>query len=94
METGIARLRTFHIFAMFPIAFSLSMLTNLSLRIFNTGSPYNVPAGSTVNLDELKAHYQQKNLEAEKKRMARLVATEGDSYDLTQRREAEGAQGG
>lgn len=64
-------------------------------RVFNSGSPYNVPAGHTADLTELKAHYQKKNLELEEKRMARLTADAGDSELLAQRREAEGvdAQG-
>ena len=37
-------------------------------RIFNTGSPYNVPAGSQANLDELIAHYKKENAEAQEKR--------------------------
>ena len=33
-------------------------------RIFNTGSPYNVPAGQGgANLDALIAHYKKKNAE-------------------------------
>lgn len=61
-------------------------------RIFNSGSPYNIPAGSSANLEELKAHYQRKGLEAEEGRMARLTAAQGDSETLARRREAEGVQ--
>ncbi|KAL9129763.1 MAG: hypothetical protein Q9217_001875 [Psora testacea] len=41
-------------------------------RVFNTGSVRNIPAGSQANLDELRAHYQRKNDEAEAARMERL----------------------
>lgn len=35
-------------------------------RIFNTGSPWNIPAGQGgANLDKLIAHYEKKNWEAE-----------------------------
>ncbi|MCJ1419784.1 hypothetical protein MMC32_006140 [Xylographa parallela] len=34
-------------------------------EIFNTGSPYNVQAGQTANLDELVAHYEKQNRDAE-----------------------------
>lgn len=37
-------------------------------RIFNTGSPYNVPAGSQANLDELMAYYQKEAISAQEKR--------------------------
>ena len=53
-----------------------------------------MPAGASANLDELKAHYQRKQLEREEKRMARLVAEEGDSEILAQRREGDGKQSG
>ena len=33
-------------------------------RVFNSGSPYNVQAGQTANLDALVAHYEKKNREA------------------------------
>ncbi|MCJ1434691.1 hypothetical protein MMC27_004060 [Xylographa pallens] len=34
-------------------------------EVFNTGSPYNVQAGQTANLDELVAHYEKQNRDAE-----------------------------
>lgn len=34
-------------------------------RIFNTGSPYNVPAGHYTNLDAVIAHYEKKNADSE-----------------------------
>lgn len=61
-------------------------------RLFNSGSPYNVPAGHTADLSELKAHYQQRNLEIQEKQMGRLTAEAGDSEILAQRREAERGQ--
>jgi len=37
---------------------------------FNTGSPYNVPAGQgSINLDQVVAHYQTKNEEQEADRV-------------------------
>ncbi|MCJ1408963.1 hypothetical protein MMC19_003040 [Ptychographa xylographoides] len=33
-------------------------------EVFNSGSPYNVQAGQTANLDALVAHYEKKNREA------------------------------
>ncbi|KAL8632126.1 hypothetical protein Q9189_002150 [Teloschistes chrysophthalmus] len=41
-------------------------------EIFNTGSPYNVPAGHSANLDELIAHYKKKNAEQDAKVRARM----------------------
>ncbi|MCJ1470834.1 hypothetical protein MMC07_009481, partial [Pseudocyphellaria aurata] len=34
--------------------------------VFNTGSPYNVPAGHNANFDELIAHYKRQNAEMDK----------------------------
>jgi len=45
-------------------------------RVFNTGSPYNVPAGHSANLEDLIAHYKQKNVRAEEARVAKLKAME------------------
>ncbi|MCJ1449789.1 hypothetical protein MMC28_000117 [Mycoblastus sanguinarius] len=45
-------------------------------EIFNTGSPYNIPAGHSADLEVLKAHYEKKNVEAQEKRMAKLKASE------------------
>ncbi|MCJ1474298.1 hypothetical protein MMC13_002956 [Lambiella insularis] len=36
-------------------------------EVFNQGSPYNVQAGQTADLDELVAHYEKKNREAQEK---------------------------
>ncbi|MCJ1315441.1 hypothetical protein MMC15_000760 [Xylographa vitiligo] len=36
-------------------------------EVFNQGSPYNVQAGQTANLDELVAHYEKRNREAERR---------------------------
>ena len=49
-------------------------------RVFNTGSPRNIPAGSQANLDDLKAFYQRKNEEAEAARIERSK-TSTDSPD-------------
>ncbi len=69
--------------------------TDLILRLyrtFNTGSPYNVPAGHTADLSALRAHYQQKNLEKEEEQMAKVTARAGESAILAQRRQAEDEQ--
>ncbi|MCJ1337583.1 hypothetical protein MMC09_002865 [Bachmanniomyces sp. S44760] len=41
-------------------------------EVFNTGSPFNVVAGSQANLDELIAHYEKKNAEADEKQMRKM----------------------
>lgn len=51
------------------------LLTSLS-RVFNTGSPFNVPAGHTVNLDKVIAHYHKANDNANKEREARNKVAE------------------
>ncbi len=39
-------------------------------RVFNTGSPYNVPAGHRArNIGELVAHYEKLNAEEEEKKL-------------------------
>lgn len=45
-------------------------------RTFNTGSPYNVPAGHSANLDVLIAHYQQRNRDTEEKKIRKLREAE------------------
>ncbi|KAL8869792.1 MAG: hypothetical protein Q9174_004006 [Haloplaca sp. 1 TL-2023] len=50
-----------------------SPMVDLSFpEIFNTGCPYNVPAGHGANLDELIGHYQKKNAEQDAKTRARM----------------------
>ncbi|KAL8879690.1 MAG: hypothetical protein Q9192_008182 [Flavoplaca navasiana] len=52
-----------------------SPLVDLSFpEIFNTGSPYNVPAGHGANLDELINHYRKKNADQDAKTRARMEA--------------------
>lgn len=42
-------------------------------RLFNTGSPWNIPAGQGgANLDKLIAHYERKNFEEEEKKVRTL----------------------
>ena len=60
------------------------------LRAFNSGSPFNVPAGHTADLSELKDFYQRKNAETEAKQLEKLAARAGDSEVLAQRREVAG----
>ncbi|KAL8701501.1 MAG: hypothetical protein Q9224_000465 [Gallowayella concinna] len=52
-----------------------SPLVDLSFpEIFNTGSPYNVPAGHGANLDELINHYRRKRADQDAKTRARMDA--------------------
>ncbi|KAL9119149.1 MAG: hypothetical protein Q9187_004298 [Circinaria calcarea] len=41
-------------------------------EIFNTGSPYNVQAGQSANLDALIAHYEKQNAERQAQQMKKL----------------------
>ncbi|KAL2004387.1 hypothetical protein VTN02DRAFT_2033 [Thermoascus thermophilus] len=41
-------------------------------EVFNTGSPYNVAAGSSADLSAVAAHYERKNREVEAARVARM----------------------
>lgn len=41
--------------------------------MFNGGSPWNVPAGSTVDLDHVRQHYQKQNVKADIERRERLA---------------------
>ncbi|MCJ1426963.1 hypothetical protein MMC29_004866 [Sticta canariensis] len=45
-------------------------------EIFNTGSPFNVPAGHSANLDELIAHYKRQNALVDEAREAKRRAAE------------------
>jgi hypothetical protein len=39
-------------------------------RFFNTGSPFNVPAGQgSINLDKVIAHYEKQNAQQELERI-------------------------
>lgn len=49
-----------------------SWCPNLSFRLFNSGSPYNVPAGSSTDLSAVVAHYERRNKEMEEARLARM----------------------
>ncbi|KAL1965983.1 hypothetical protein VTN77DRAFT_4923 [Rasamsonia byssochlamydoides] len=41
-------------------------------ELFNSGSPYNVPAGSQADLSAVAAYYHKKNQEMEERRVARM----------------------
>jgi hypothetical protein len=43
-------------------------------RVFQTGSPRNVPAGHSVNLYKLNAHYRQQHLDEEERKARELAA--------------------
>lgn len=60
------------------VAKSSANIFNPKFRIFNTGSPYNVPAGHSANLDELIAHYERQNVLVNEAREARRRAAESD----------------
>lgn len=48
------------------------MLTYWYFRIMNVGSPYNVPAGSSVNLDKVIAKYEKEHYEDQAKKLKQL----------------------
>ena len=50
-------------------------------RIFNTGSPRNIVAGSQANLDELRAHYQRE-LEAATMRRAENLKKRTENLEI------------
>ncbi|MCJ1229184.1 hypothetical protein MMC12_005849 [Toensbergia leucococca] len=56
-------------------------------EIFNTGSPYNIPAGHSADLSALIAHYEKKNAETEEKRMkaAKGEIKKADPEELVRR---------
>ncbi|KAI4189069.1 MAG: hypothetical protein LQ346_005177 [Caloplaca aetnensis] len=54
-------------------------------EVFNTGSPYNVPAGHGADLKELVAHYQRKNAEQDSKTRLRM---ESKTTELRQQESA------
>ncbi|KAI4168881.1 MAG: hypothetical protein LQ348_007417 [Seirophora lacunosa] len=47
-------------------------------EVFNTGSPYNVPAGHGADLNELIAHYHRKNREQDAKIRSRMESKKGE----------------
>ena len=62
------------------------MLVCLSVcRIFNTGSPYNVPAGHSVDLGAVIAHYEKQNAATEAKRIERVARQANDAEVLAER---------
>ncbi|MCJ1481641.1 hypothetical protein MMC06_001800 [Schaereria dolodes] len=56
-------------------------------EVFNTGSPYNIPAGHSTNLESLIAHYEKKNAEMQEATMKRLREgkKEPDPNDIVRR---------
>jgi len=62
-----------------PVEVALSMKSNQAdrgLRVFNTGSPWAVPAGHYTNLSALIAHYEKQNREQEAKTLERMERME------------------
>ena len=47
---------------------------NLICRVFQHGSPINVPAGHYVNLDKVVAHYRKQHIEEEERKVKKLEA--------------------
>ncbi|KAK3372555.1 hypothetical protein B0H63DRAFT_453873 [Podospora didyma] len=43
-------------------------------EVFQHGSPFNVPAGHSVNMDKVVAHYQRKHLDEEDRKARKLAA--------------------
>lgn len=70
--------------------FVIKLPTNLSfppnLRVFNTGSPYNVPAGHSINMEAIIAHYEKRNREVEEKRVARQKWRDAEAAAEAERR--------
>lgn len=61
--------------------------------IFNGGSPWNVPAGSTVDLDHVRKHYLEQNAKADverKERLARMAQNDAGPAERTKVKEAFG----
>lgn len=48
------------------------MLTHYEIRILNSGSPWNVPAGSRANIDHAIAKYEKDSFEQEAKKLQQL----------------------
>lgn len=57
----------------FPVFSAVANIYDYN-RVFNSGSPHNVPAGHGANLNELIAHYHRKNAEQDAKTRARMNA--------------------
>ena len=74
----------------FELQAALTIEANHSFiaRVFNTGSPYNVPAGHSIDLTAVIAHYEKENAETELKRIERLKWEAGESEALAQRQAA------
>lgn len=50
--------------------------------VFNTsGSPYNVPAGSKVDMTAVAEHYKRKHQRMDEARVARMEKENGSVYD-------------
>ena len=49
----------------------MGALVDFLFRIFNVGSPMNVPAGHYPDMSHVVAHYEKKHGEIEAKRVAR-----------------------
>ena len=57
----------------------------LFYRIFNTGSPYNVPAGHSIDLGAVIAHYEKQNAATEEKRIERVRRQANDAELLAEK---------
>ncbi|KLU92933.1 hypothetical protein MAPG_11881 [Magnaporthiopsis poae ATCC 64411] len=47
-------------------------------RAFQTGSPFNVPAGHYGNMDKVVAHYKQQHVEEEERKAKKLAAKQSE----------------
>lgn len=50
----------------------MGLATDSYGRLFNGGSPYNVPAGSRADVSAVAAYYHRKNQQIEEQRVARM----------------------
>ena len=65
------------------------MYTNNYCRVFNTGSPYNVVAGSGArNMDALVAHYEKLNVEESERKVKESARKEAFFAERAAIREA------
>lgn len=51
----------------------IQMLTGHNYRVFNVGSPINIPAGHNANLEAITAHYNKMHKETEERQQKRAA---------------------
>ena len=66
-----------------------SLIRLVFYRIFNTGSPYNVPAGHSIDLGAVIAHYEKQNAATEERRIERVTRQAEDAELQAQKQATE-----